>query len=34
MGSYTIEKGKFSLQDVYLEADRKMYENKKVQDNI
>lgn len=29
MGSYTVEKGNFSLKDVYREADRKMYENKK-----
>ena len=29
MGSYTVENGNFSLQDVYREADRKMYENKK-----
>lgn len=29
MGSYTVENGNFSLQNVYREADRKMYENKK-----
>lgn len=29
MGSYTIQNGSFSIEDVYHEADRQMYENKK-----
>lgn len=29
MGSYTIQNGSFSIEDVYHEADRRMYKNKK-----
>lgn len=35
MGSYTIQNGRFSIEDVYCEADRRMYEDKKkIKDSI